>query len=206
MLSIFRRKNKSVSTEQEFWNWFLVNKKKIEDFIDSEHNDYSMYNLLTKKMRAYHDEIVPELTKTKDEKYVLIITPDGIKAGIEPTKALAAAKPEIDNWIVEKFRQPCDEITLEFKGVRYPSSDIEVVARFDSKKELVNIDLFIRNMNKDPINYKNLAFLYLDHILGEFNVLTKIGYIELHNLDENKSVQNSINLLRLRELIAEHLY
>jgi hypothetical protein len=206
MLSIFRRKDRSTSPEQQFWDWFIANKKKIENFIDSEHNDYSMYNLLTKKMRAYHDEIVPELTKTKDDKYVLIITPDGIKAGIEPTKALAAAKPHIDNWIVEKFRQPCDEITLEFKGVTYPSSDIEVVAEFDSKKEVANIEMFIRNMNKDPINYKNLAFLYLDHILGEFNVLTKIGYIEFHNLDQNKSVKDSMNLLRLRELIAENLY
>ncbi len=206
MLSIFQRKEKATSPEQEFWNWFLSNKKKIEKFVDSEHTDYSVYELLTKKMRAYHDEIVPELTKTNDDKYVLIITPDGIKAGIEPTKALAAAKPHIENWIVEKFRQPCDEITLDLKGLTYPSSDIEVIPQIDSEREVVNIDIFIRNMNKDSNKYQNLAFLYLDHILGEFNTLTKVGYIEFHNLDEDKRVKDSITLLQLRDLIVKELY
>ena len=206
MLSIFRRKQEATSPEQEFWNWFLSNKKKIEKFVDSEHTDHSVYELLTKKMRAYHDEIVPELTKTNDDKYVLIITPDGIKAGIEPTKALAAAKPDIENWIVEKFRQPCDEITLDWNGLTYPSSDIEVVSQIDYEQDVVNIDVFIRNMNNDQKKYKNLAFLYLDHILGEFNTLTKVGYIEFHHIDQDKSVENSINLLQLRELIAKELY
>ncbi len=206
MLSIFRRKEKPGSPEQEFWDWFLANKKKIETFVDSDHSDYSVYELLTKKMREYHDEIVPELTKTKDDKYVLVITPDGIKAGIEPTKALAAAKPNIENWIIEKFRQPCDEITLEWNGLTYPSADIEIVPKIDHEKEVVDINVFIRNMNKDEKKYKNLAFLYLDHILGEFNVLTKVGYIEFCNLDQGESVKDSLTLLQLRELIAKELY
>ena len=206
MLSIFRRKEKITSPEQEFWNWFLSNKKKIEKFIDSEHTDYSIYELLTKKMRLYHHEIVPELTKTKDDNYVLIITPDGIKAGIEPTKTLAAAKPDIENWIVEKFRQPCDEITLDLNGLTYPSEDIEVVPQIDNEKDLMNIDVFIRNMNNDPNKYQNLAFLYLDHILGEFNTLTKVGYIEFHHIDQNKSIKDSITILQLRELIVKELY
>lgn len=206
MLSIFRRKENPGSPEQEFWNWFLSNKKKIEKFVDSNHSDYSVYELLTKKMRAYHDEIVPELTKTKDDKYVLIITPDGIKAGIEPTIALAAAKPDIENWIVEKFRQPSDEITLEWDGLTYPSSDIEIAAKINHEKEVVDITVFIRNMNKDEKKYQNLAFLYLDHILGEFNVLTKVGYIEFSNLDQDKREKDSLSMLQLRELIAKELY
>jgi hypothetical protein len=205
MPSIFKRQKKT-PPEQEFWNWFMTNKKRIEDFVDSDHSDYSVYELLTNKMRAYHDEIVPELTKTEDDKYVLIITPDGIKEGIEPTKALAAAKPEIENWIVEKFRQPCDEITLELNGLTYPSSDIEIIPQIDREKEIVHLDVFIRNMNSDTKKYQNLAFLYLDHILGEFNLLTKVGYIEFHHIDNDKAVENARTLLEIRELISKELY
>ena len=206
MLSIFRRKKNADTPEQEFWNWFISRTKQIENFIDSEHTDYSIYHLLTKRMKAYHKEIVPELTKTKEDKYVLIITPDGLKSGIEPTIALAAAKPHIENWIVEKFRQPCDELTLELEGLTYPPSDIEVLPEIDFEKEVVNIHLFIRNLNNDPRKHKHLAFLYLDHILGEFNTLTKVGYIEFHNLDQEKTVKDSITLLQLRELIVKELY
>jgi len=206
MLSFFKRKDNPKTSEEKFWNWFVENKAKFEKFMDSDHTDYSIYNKLTSEIQKYHAELFPELTKTEDDKYVLIITPDGIKAGVEPTKKLAAACPVIENWVIVKFRQPSDYITLNFKGLEYPATDIEVLPQIDHEKEVVDIDVFIRNMNKDESLYQSLAFLYLYHILGEFNSITKVGYIDFHHLDENKKVENSISLIELRNLIAENLY
>ncbi|MEO7306632.1 MAG: hypothetical protein ABIW15_04225 [Ferruginibacter sp.] len=174
--------------------------------MDLKRNDYSIYNKLTDEIKKYSDILIPELTKTEDDMYVLIISPDGIKEGVEPTKKLAAASPGIANWVIVKFRQPSDEIILNFKGLEYPSSDIEILPEIDHDKEVVNIDVFIRNMNKDENLYQSVAFLYLDHILGEFNSITKVGYIDFHHLDEDKKVQDSITLLELRNLIADNLY
>jgi hypothetical protein len=61
-------------------------------------------------------------------------------------------------------------------------------------------------MNKDEKKYQTLAFLYLDHILGEFNTITKVGSIVFRHLDEGKTIENSINLLQLRKLIEDKLY
>ncbi|MEP7238091.1 MAG: hypothetical protein ABI685_09510 [Ferruginibacter sp.] len=206
MFSLFKKKTISKNPEEKFWDWFIKNKEKIEKFIDSDHSNYSIYNKLTVEIQKYNTILVPELTKTEDDKYVLIITPDGIKGGVEPTKKLAEVSPEIDNWVIVKFRQPTDKITLNFKGLEYPSSDIEILPEIDHDKEIVDIHVFIRNMNKDEGLYQSLAFLYLDHILGEFNSITKIGYIDFHHLDENKQVENGITLLELRNLIADNLY
>ncbi len=206
MFNLFKRKNTFKTPEEKFWNWFVENKTKIEKFMDSDHRDYSIYNKLTIEIQKYNANLFPELTKTEDDKYVLIITPDGIKEGVEPTKNLAANCPLIDNWIIMKFRQPADEITLNFKGLEYPSSDIEVLPQIDYEREVVDINIFVRNMNKDEGLYQSLAFLYLDHILGEFNSITKIGYIDFHHLDEGKKIQDSISLTELRNLIAENLY
>lgn len=206
MLNLFKRKDTSKNPEEKFWNWFVENKSSIEKFMDSEHRDYSIYNKLTTEIQKYNTTLVPELTKTEDDKYVLIITPDGIKEGVEPTKKLAAESPVIDNWVIVKFRQPADNITLNFKGLEYPSTDIEVLPQTDYERDVVDVDVFIRNMNKDEGLYQSLAFLYLDHILGEFNSITKVGYIDFHHLDEDKKVQDSITLLELRNLIAENLY
>lgn len=76
----------------------------------------------------------------------------------------------------------------------------------DSEKEKVDIDVFVTNMNEDEKKYQTLAFPYFDHILGEFNTITKVGYIDFHHLDKGKGVQNSISLLQLRNLIAKELY
>lgn len=206
MFNLFKRKDTSKTPEEKFWNWFVENKTKIEKFMDSESSDYSIYNKLTTEIQKYNTALVPELTKNEDDKYVLIITPDGIKEGVEPTKELAAKNPVIDNWVIEKFRQPTDDITLNFKGLEYPATDIEVLPKIDYERDVVDVDVFIRNMNKDEGLYQSLAFLYLDHILGEFNSITKVGYIDFHHLDEDQKIQDSITLLELRNLIAENLY
>jgi hypothetical protein len=203
MFSLFEKKN---LTSEEFWRWFIKNKSKLEKFINSEHNDYSVYNKLTNQIKKYNKHLFPELTKTEDDKYVLIITPDGIKDGVEPTKKLAEASPEISNWVIKKFRQPIDDIGLNFNGVEYPASDIEILPQLVPEEEKIDINIFIRNMDKDQKDYQTLAFLYLDHIIGEFNSITKVRYIDFHHLDNGKSVKNSISLLQLRNLIEKELY
>lgn len=205
MFGLFKQKDK-ISKEEIFWSWFINNKRRIEEFVDSNHTNYSIYNKLTARIKEYNSILFPELTKTENEEFVLIITPDGMKDGFEPTKSLAATAPPIENWIITKFRQPVDQITLNFKGLEYPSSDIEIFPEIDPEKEVVNIEVFIRNMNLDPNTYQSLAFLYLDHILGEFNTIMKVGYINFRHLDVNKKVKDGISLLELRNLIAKELY
>lgn len=161
---------------------------------------------MTEKIKNYNNLLFPELTKTKDDKYVLIITPDGIKDGVKPTKKLVEGHPKLNTWIVKKFRQPTDEITLNINDLEYPTSDIEIIPEIDSEKDKVDIRVFIRNMNKDEKKYQHLAFLYLDHILGEFNTIMKVGYIDFYHLDEDKSVENGISILGLRKLIVKELY
>jgi hypothetical protein len=197
----FLKRNK----EEQFWDWFVKNKSEIEIFLDSKSTDYTIYKALTKKLKNYNSILFPELTKTENNKYVLIITPDGNSEGIEPTKVLYREHPEIENWIVKKYRQPCDEIRLNFDGIEYPSSDIEIIPEFDNADK-VNLNLFVRNLTKDENRYKSLAYLYLDHILGEFNTITKIGYVNFYHLDEDKRVKGGIGILTLRKLIEDKLY
>jgi hypothetical protein len=61
-------------------------------------------------------------------------------------------------------------------------------------------------MNSNADGYKQLAFLYMDHIIGEFNSITRVGIIDFHHLDINQSVKESISLQELRKLIEDHLY
>lgn len=196
-----RRKDK----EAIFWEWFVKNKIRIENFLDSDLSDYTEYKKLTQKLKSYNSILFPELTKTENDEYVLIITPDGAEEGIEPTKKLFSHCPQIEKWIVKKYRQPCDEIGLSFNGIEYPSSDIEILPEFEDESK-VDLKIFVRHLNKDEKRYKSLAWLYLDHILGEYNSITKIRYVDFYHLNENKSVLGGISLLELRKLIEQNLY
>ena len=199
------KENKTTS-EQKFWNWFLKNKIGLEKFMTSDNDDYTLYDRLTKEMKKYDSHLFPEMTMTEKDEYVLIITPDGISKGVLPTQKLFNGKPEINNWIIKKFRQATDEIALNFDGIEYPSSDITILTEIDNERGKINIRVFIRNMKSDEKRYQSLAWLYLDHILGEFNTITMVGYVDFFNLEKNMSVDGGISILDLRKLIETELY
>ena len=140
----------------------------------------------------------------QDDDYVLIISCDGISAGIEPVQELAAAAPEISNWIIKKFRQPTNNITLNYEGLELKLSDLHIDYQLDMEREKVDIIYKINGYDEADPRFKPLGFLYLDHILGEFNVMTRVGYIDFEPLYELEP--QLIGLLELRNLIQENLY
>lgn len=199
--SLFNKQSK----EEKFWNWVSKNKIALENFINSKQEDYTIYNKLTKEIKKYNSVLFPEMTLTEKDEVVFIITPDGMSEGVQPTEKLYDTRPELNNWIIKKFRQTTDEIELSYDGIGYPSSDIEIIPELDKERGKINIKVFIRNMNSDIKRYQILSFLYLDHILGEYNTITKVGYIDFYHLENEKSIENGISVLELRKLIEKEL-
>lgn len=203
---MFNLFNPKPLTAAQFWVWFDSYKYAVENFIDSDMSDRSVLHQVTKKLKQYNELLFPEFTKNEANQYVLIITPDGLKDGVKPTQDLVAEAITIDQWVVEKFRQPKDHIEFGMNDVQFPSSDIEILATIREDENVVDINIFIRGMNINADGYKQLAFLYMDHIIGEFNSITRVGIIDFHHLDINQSVKESISLQELRKLIEDHLY
>lgn len=199
---LFKKKN----IKEEFWNWFLRNQIKLENFISSKDPDYSIYNQLTQKLKKFHNLLVPEITIDEEDNFILIITPDGKKDGINATKEIVEAAPSIKGWKIKKFRQATDNITLNFQGLEFGFEDVKIYRQFDFENERADITVLIKNFDENDERYIALAFLYLDHILGEFNVLTRIGEIEFLGWDRLNDEIESIDLLTLRKEIAENLY
>jgi hypothetical protein len=192
--------------EKRFWKWFISNKTKIEEFMESDLRDNTIYINLTKELHKFDKRIYPEIAKNNENNYVLIITPDGIKAGMEPTNIIVASAPNIDNWKVKKYRQASDKRDLNFNGLDFTYRDIKIWRQFETEEELVHIALFINGYKEEDNRYKNLGFLYLDHILGEYNVLTRVGSIEFFGWDKVDENIDCIDLLTLRKEIEDNLY
>jgi len=198
---LFKKKDK----KKEFWNWFVSNKSELEKFIKSDNRDYAIYKQLTSKLQEFNTLLAPEITIDKDDNFVLIITPDGIKKGIEPTEEIVDAAPHLDNWIVKKFRQPSDRTGINFKGFELDFSDIKILRKFDLEAEHVNIAVCIKDYDKNDKRYLAAGFLCLDHILGEFNVLTRVNEIDFTDWKQLDNIE-SIDLLTLRKEIEDYLY
>jgi len=190
----------TVMKESVFWNWFLSNKKMIEDFISSDHrDDYTPYETLTAKIKEYHPDVIPELTINKANDFVLIISCDGIRSGMQAVENLFAAAPQIDQWVIQKFRQPGAIIHLNFKGLFFKAEDIK--AKYFLNDGQVDIQLYIKGYTESDPRYKSLAFLYLDHLIGEYLTMTKIGAIDFKKIGLFTSTTDMKTLPELAEII-----
>jgi hypothetical protein len=191
---------------ERFWNWFLKNKAKLETFIQSDQNDYSIFNKLTRKLKKEDTLLFPEITMDTEDRFVLIITCDGIAEGLNSVIQLVDTAPNIDKWVIKKFRQPCDKMSLNFQELKFESEDIKIWRKFDLGKEKVNIVLLIKGYDPKDERFRSLAFLYLDHFLGEFNTITRIGQIDFLGWESLKDNIEAIDLITLRKEISEKLY
>lgn len=186
-------------TEKQFWDWFLDNKLKLEEFIRSDSNDYSLYNELTNQLKSYNENVIPELTIDSSDNHVLIISCDGRRDGIEFVERLYDSRPPIEKWITQKYRAPGHVIDLNYEGLEFKSKDIKV--KYSLSDNLYDLELFIKGYSESDDRYKALAFLYLDHLVGEYNVMTKIGDIEFKKLGLFTSTGDKVTLQEFRAIV-----
>jgi hypothetical protein len=186
-------------TAEEFWNWFLSEKTEIEKFIHSDTDDYSIYNELTDKLRSYHNLVMPELTRDKEDFYVLILTCDGKKDGIEPVEQLFNSAPGIDKWKIQKFRAPGHVVELNYQGLSLKPESLKI--KYVSNGLYFDIVVFIKGYSDTDERFKGLAFLYLDHFVGEYNVMTRIGQIKFKELALPTQTSDKVSLQEFRSII-----
>ena len=186
-------------TDKEFWDWFLTKKTEIEEFIIAETDDYTIYNELTDKLKSYNDLVIPELTKDTQDNSVLILSCDGKRDGIPYVEKLYESAPKIDKWRIQKFRAPGHVNKLNYQGLEFKSNDLRIKYDFDG--QYYNIKLFIKGYKDNDDRFKGLAFLYLDHFIGEYNIMTKVGQIEFKKLGLFANTSDKVTLQDFRAIV-----
>lgn len=173
-------------SENKIWDWFSENKEKLEKFLESDTADISIYNTFCDKINAYSDLVFPEITGDGKGNYILVLTCDGISQGIPFVEKLGNAAPEFKNWSVKCFRQPGYASNLSYDGLEFSEKDIKIT--YTPVTGNYDIKIYIKNYDDGNDNYKSLAFLYLDHYIGEYNVMTRIGNIDFRLLRDEKDL------------------
>jgi len=183
--------------EQKFWNWFIENTVLLENLIDDCIKDYKIYNELTEKLSEYDKYVIPEITGDVKGNYTLILSADGLTEGIEPVERLYATATPIKGWVIKKFRQPGFVNELNYNGVYVKEKDVKI--RCKQNGDLIDVEILMKRYKENDLNYMALGTLYLDHFIGEYNVMTKIGRMTFSRLNWFTGRKG---LISLRELLA----
>ena len=180
IMAIFSLKSAFGATpEQGFWKWFQKNEN---EFFNFEQDQENIFNKLAARMSKVNDNLTFEFGPITDVgKREFVISAGGIKAAFPLVESLHSAAPNLEKWVFMKYRSrrvPLHD--LEFSGVSVAVANVHYKMYKDDNK--VGILVFIEGQNEEQADlYANIGYLFLDEALGEYDVETKVGFIEIHN-------------------------
>ena len=169
------------SKERLFWDWFS---EKSDQFFNFERDQDKLFDELTTKLHDMDDnlgfEFSPVLGNGKRE---FIISACGIKSAFPTVSNLVINSPSLPNWDIIAFKQPnLDHANIQVGGIKIDTDDVFFL--YGKSKGKVDIELHIRGYQKTD-DWDDAAYLFLDIVVGEYAMETKIGGIDIKKLKES---------------------
>ena len=165
-----------ISKEKRFWKWFQKNENRLFDVVSAGE---TVCDDLQRRMTA----VDPNLTFLfgpvgDDGRREFIISADGRAASFPAVEALHAVAPSLPRWTWVKYRPRLalgGHMTLGER--KYPDSGITYKMYEDDGK--VGLEIFMVGLTEEDRKFhQEIGFLFLDHVLGEHDVETRVGFIE----------------------------
>ena len=189
---------KSTDPQATFWQWFQSN---IDRFNRFEEDQQRLMHELSTQLHQIDDNLVYEISSANSGTRELVISADGIKESFPSVVALTKAAPDIMGWTITSFRPRVDiaQFTLRYDGRDLAAKDYYFWLQPEG--EHIDLILFIPDLSEDNRNeFVNSCYVLLDMALGEYDVITKIRYIDHQPL---KSTTDMDGLKPLTELPKE---
>jgi hypothetical protein len=171
--------------EQAFWSWFEKNEKRLFTF---ETDRDCVFGELAGTMKNVHESVTFEFGPVVEGKREFVISADGIKDAFPAVERLYSSAPKLPRWKFIKFRPRRAPMDIEYDGVKVKVADVFCTIEPDRNKAGVTIYFrgYQGNLKKQ---YTGIAFLMLDQALGEYDVETKVGFIEVHDFADASQLE-----------------
>jgi len=188
--------------EQGFWKWFEKNDDLLFNF---EKDREKIFDELSHEMHKVNPELTFEFGPVeKDGKREFVITAGGAKKAFPAVESLFQTAPKLKRWKFVKFRPRRTPINdLEYGGKSIAAKNVYYKMFKDGEK--IGLVLFFDGYNeKERDTFGQLGYLFLDEALGEYDMETKVGFIEFHGRD-SKHFQGAKPLSELPSHFDEYL-
>ncbi len=171
-------KNNYSGKIRRFWKWFTENEERLYNF---QNDQMKIFNETAKELNKINRYLVFEFGVKEGEKREFVISANGMKEAFPAVEALYYAAPKLERWDFIKFRPRRDDIIdIQISDVKVKADEVyfKLFPNYETHK--IDIVLYLPNYSRDKKQiYDNIAILFLDEALGEYDVETKIGFIEI---------------------------
>ena len=155
-----------------FWAWFTVNEERYFHF---ENNQDELFASLNSHLKKIDQNLTFEFGPVTNSKREFILSCEGIASSAKSVLALTSADPALPRWRVIAFRQRRKTDWVEMDSKRLLLKDIHFTYAFN-QNNLIDVKLYLKGYSETT--HGSLMFLALDTLLGEYDVMTRLGNIE----------------------------
>jgi hypothetical protein len=160
--------------QQEFWNWFVQHEADLFAF---EADFENIFDQISTELKKVDSDLTFEFgpSETKRE---FVVSAGGIKRAFPAVVSLVAAAPVLERWKVTAFRpRRSPPNIVELQGRRVDPREVQF-SLLDNGRN-AGVCLFIPGFREDDLELKQIGYLSLDEALGEDDVETRLGLIQM---------------------------
>ena len=177
--------------EQDFWKWFQNIENSLFDF---EKDQERTFDRLTTEMHKLSPNLTFEFGPKKDGRREFTISADGIRDAFPEVEKLYSAAPALPRWKILKFRQRNAPFDISYGGLSVKAASISVQVKPNGQK--VDLTIFLPGYTQvEHKNYAPIVYLFLDQALGEYDVETRVGQINIESTSEAEGKTYSLEAL-----------
>jgi hypothetical protein len=167
-----------MKTEKDFWDWFVRHEAKLFNFRgDQEDERENLFGELAAQLQKVHPELAFEFGPNEARRD-FVISAGGIRAAFPSVASLVGAAPVLDRWRIIAFRPRRSPVNaVEFRGKRVNPKDVQFTLLSDGR--MPGVRLFIPGYQETDSDMKAIGYLLLDESLGEYDVETQLGMIQM---------------------------
>jgi hemoglobin-like flavoprotein len=182
-----------------FWAWFAQEEEHLFNF---ERDQERVFDQLSTALTSVSPDLTFEFGPVRNGVRNFVISAGGSKLAFPAVEALAAAAPSLPRWNVIKFRPRRNPIMQLQVGDKTVDPDDVQFSLLSNGGELGIYLFFDGYAEEEQGVWGQIGYLLLDEALGEFDLETKVGIIQLLPSDAEPDVRR-YPLSRLPELFDE---
>ncbi|MEK4438974.1 hypothetical protein [Paenibacillus sp. FSL K6-2862] len=171
---MLKRLFKKNTIEQHFWDWFSRNNEKYHNLVTSEQEQ--LFDELHEQLMRVHGELTFEFSSLHMGIREFVLSGEGITEMIPVVQGLVDSAPPLEGWKVTAFRPRMEtDIQVNFGNYLLKADNVTFDYETIPKGTMLDITLFIPQYSDEM---KSAIYILLDGILGEYDVMTRIRFIE----------------------------
>lgn len=187
--TIFSKKEKPLQSNEEFWNWFIINEQAFYKTVKSGNNiEKNFFDKLSPKLGELKDGFFFLTGMYDDNVAELVLTPDGIIKNIVFVEELVNAAPTISNWKFTALKPALDieNVRIAMAEYNFDSENLSFYSiEHENYPDEVDIVVAYKEFKEeDKSIIINGIYIFLDNFLGELNAITTIDNLSVISKDE----------------------